>query len=608
MNLRYLVLVVVSLAVAVSGEAAQQTAEDLRLITNVDHRETVSLNGDWHTIVDPYEVGYYDYRWRPSQWGFFRDEQTRDESQLIEYNFDDSPVLRVPGDWNTQRDDLYYYEGTVWYRKAFSFERREEERVFLHFGAVNYEARVYLNGKPIGRHTGGFTPFQFEVTDVINSGENSLVLKVDNRREQDEIPTVNTDWWNYGGITRRVLIVRTPKTFVRDYLIQLDPEQRGTIRGWVQLDGADPTIPVTIRIPEAGLSRTVTSDVAGRASLSMDAAGLELWSPTNPKLYDIEIEAGGRVLRDRIGFRTVRTRGHEILLNGEPIFLRGVCIHEEAPLRTGRAFSVEDARTLLGWAKEMNCNFIRLAHYPHHEQMLREADRQGILVWSEVPVYWTISWENEATYQNAKRQLAEMITRDRNRASIVLWSVANETPNSDARMKFLTGLIDTCRTMDPTRLVTAALEKSYRGADTVVISDPLGEYLDVIGCNSYIGWYDGLPDKPARVRWRSEIEKPLVISEFGGGALAGMHGRPTARWTEEFQAEIYRNSVAMFDTIDVLAGTAPWILMDFRSPRRVLPGIQDGWNRKGLISEQGERKQAFEVMSKYYQRIEAEDE
>ena len=243
MNLRYLVLVVVSLAVAVSGEAAQQTAEDLRLITNVDHRETVSLNGDWHTIVDPYEVGYYDYRWRPSQWGFFRDEQTRDESQLIEYNFDDSPVLRVPGDWNTQRDDLYYYEGTVWYRKAFSFERREEERVFLHFGAVNYEARGYLNGKPIGRHTGGFTPFQFEVTDVINSGENSLVLKVDNRREQDEIPTVNTDWWNYGGITRRVLIVRTPKTFVRDYLIQLDPEQRGTIRGWVQLDGADPTIP-----------------------------------------------------------------------------------------------------------------------------------------------------------------------------------------------------------------------------------------------------------------------------------------------------------------------------------------------------------------------------
>ena len=207
-----------------------------------------------------------------------------------------------------------------------------------------------------------------------------------------------------------------------------------------------------------------------------------------------------------------------------PIFLRGVCIHEEAPFRGGRAYSREDAQTLLGWARELGANFVRLAHYPHNEFMIREADRMGIMVWSEIPVYWTILWENPATLENARNQLSEMIARDKNRAAVVIWSVANETPLSDARLSFLRNLISHARSLDSTRLISAAMERHYIDATTQMIDDPLGEYLDVLGCNEYVGWYDGLPDKADRLEWKSKYQKPLIMSEFGGDARYGHHG------------------------------------------------------------------------------------
>jgi beta-glucuronidase len=309
-------------------------------------------------------------------------------------------------------------------------------------------------------------------------------------------------------------------------------------------------------------------------------------------------------VRDQIGFRSIETKGTDILLNGRPIFLRGICIHEEAPLRGGRAYSREDARTLLGWAKELGVNFVRLAHYPHNEFMIREADRMGILVWSEIPVYWTILWENPATLENARNQLSEMIARDKNRASVIIWSVANETPLSDPRLTFLKDLVAHARSLDSTRLLSAAMERHYTDPTTQMIDDPLGEYLDVLGCNEYVGWYDGLPAKADRLNWKSKYDKPLIMSEFGGDALAGHHGDATTRWTEEYQENLYRHQLAMLKRIPFLRGTAPWILMDFRSPRRPLPGIQDYWNRKGLVSNRGEKKKAFYVMQQWYRELE----
>jgi beta-glucuronidase len=291
------------------------------------------------------------------------------------------------------------------------------------------------------------------------------------------------------------------------------------------------------------------------------------------------------------------------LLNGEPIFLRGVSLHEEALLRPGRAFTPEDARTLLGWAKELGCNYVRLAHYPHNEYMVREAERLGLLVWAEVPVYWSIDWENPNTFANAANQLTEMIARDKNRAAVILWSVANETHASNARLKFLSDLARKTRELDPTRLVTAALFHDAPDGTTIHINDPLGEHLDVLGCNEYWGWYFGNPDLPDLLEWQTRYDKPLIMSEWGGGALSGYHGDALTRWSEEYQEELYKRQIEMFRRIPFLRGLTPWILKDFLSPRRPLPYFQDWYNRKGLVSNRGEKKKAFAVLQAFYKQL-----
>ena len=577
------------------------------LIANVAGRHHVSLDGDWRAIVDPYENGYYNYRYEPSADGYFRNAKPQHPSDRIEYDFDTSEPLAVPGDWNSQRESLLFYEGTVWYKKSFRHSLRPGHRLFLHFGAANYFTRVWVNGEFVGDHEGGFTPFDFEITALVRvdhggRDDNFVVVQVDNKRRREGVPTLNTDWWNYGGLTRSVRLVEVPEVFIQDYVVQLARGSQGEIAGWVRLQGARGPQPVLLRIREAGIERQLRTDETGLATFRFPAR-LTLWSPENPKLYEVTLAAGADSVRDDIGFRSIETRGTDILLNGRSIFLRGICLHEEAPYRGGRALTRQEAETLLGWAKELGSNFVRLAHYPHGEEMTRAADRMGLLVWSEVPVYWTIAWENPATLANARRQLAESIVRDRNRASVILWSLANETPVSEPRNTFLAELARTARDLDPTRLLTAALEHHYVDDDTVVIDDPLGRHLDVIGCNEYVGWYDGLPAKADGLEWKTAYDKPLVMSEFGACARQGLHGDAGARWTEEFQESFFEHQVRMLARIPFLRGTAPWILMDFRSPRRHLPGVQDFWNRKGLVSDQGVKKKAFQVMRRWYDEL-----
>ena len=577
---------------------AQQPAP---LITNVAGHHTIDLNGRWQTIIDPYETGYYDYRFEPSQNGYFKNAKPKSPSDLIEYDFDTSAQLDVPGDWNSQDQKLLFYEGTIWYKRSFDYQKKPGTRLFAYFGGANYLADVYLNGQKIGRHEGGFTPFNFEITSLVRDKDNFLIVKVDNKRRRDAVPTVNTDWWNYGGLTRDVRLIEVPETFIQDYFVQLKKGSQDEVAGWVRL-GAGGARTVTVAIPEAGAKQTVTTDAAGYAPISFKAR-LNLWSPESPKLYEVKLESGTETVTDWIGFRTVETRGSDILLNGKPIFLRGICIHEESPLRGGRAFSSDDARMLLTWAKELGCNFVRLAHYPHNENMIRMADQMGIMVWSEIPVYWTILWDNPGTLANATNQLTENITRDRNRASVILWSVANETPVGEARNNFLRKLIDQARQLDPTRLLTAANERHYSDPTTQVIDDPISQYLDVLGCNEYVGWYDGPPEKADTLKWKVPDNKPLIISETGGDALFGYHGEKNVRWTEEYQKDLYDHQLAMLRKIPTLRGLSPWILTDFRSPRRPLPRIQDFYNRKGLISSRGERKQAFYVLQKFYREL-----
>ena len=578
-------------------------ADQAPLMQNVSGRQTISLDGEWRAIVDPYQSGYLDYRYRPyADGGMGANKKPTAAGDLVEYDFDSAGQLAVPGDWNTQRPELLFYEGAVWYKKDFDYASKPGRRQFVRFGAANYHAIVFLNGKKLGEHVGGFTPFQFEITGMLREKGNFLIAMVDDERHAEGVPTLMTDWWNYGGLTRSVKLVDVADTFVEDYLVQLEKGSQSRIAGWVRLNGARKQQAVTIRIPEAGIAKTVTPDGSGYAAFRLDAR-LSLWSPESPKLYDVAIETGGESVTDRIGFRAIQASGKTLLLNGRPLTLRGVSVHAESPIRAGRLFAEADARTLLAWAKDAGCNFVRLPHYPHDEAMTRLADEMGLLVWSEVPVYWTIAWENPETLRNAEQQVTEMISRDKNRGSVILWSVANETPLGEARLKFLSTLAGLARELDATRLITAALETHRIDENTVMVDDSLGQYLDVVSCNEYIGWYDGMPDKIDRTQWKTAFDKPFVLSEFGADAQAGRHGAAGARWTEEFQADVYRRQVAMFRRIPFLSGTIAWVLVDFRSPRRPLAGIQDYFNRKGLVSDRGERKEAFYVLRDYYRSL-----
>jgi len=581
-------------------------AQEIPQIGNVLSREKISLNGNWNYIVDVQEEGYYDYRMNPTSWGFFLNSKPQRPEDLIEYDFDKAPQMQIPSDWNTKDERLFFYEGTVWFKKSFNYKKKQDKKVILYFSAVNYEAYVYLNGKLLGRHEGGFTAFNYDVTDKIKDGENFVIVKVDNKRKAENVPTQIFDWWNYGGITRDVFLIETQDVYIENYCFTLKKVQNTKqkfreIAFSANLNQKLSGKTVEISFPELKLKQSFITDSDGKISGVIKVKTLELWSPENPKLYAAELTLGNTTIKDEIGFRTIETKDKKIILNGKPIFLRGISIHEEKPNGGGRANSVEDAEKLLGWAKELGCNFVRLAHYPHNEYMVRTAEKMGLLVWSEIPVYWTIAWENPATLQNAKNQLKDMILRDQNRANVIIWSIANETPHGQTRENFLSQLAQYAKNLDSTRLISMAMEVTSASNFHNKLQDNMNKYVDVISFNQYIGWYRDVNDAP-KMTWEIPYNKPVIISEFGGGAKYGYHGEKNQRWTEEFQENLYIQNIAMLDKIDGFAGTTPWILKDFRSPRRVLNDIQDYYNRKGLFSDNGEKKKAFYIMKSWYEK------
>ena len=563
-----------------------------------DVRQVVTLNGRWEIIVDPYTRNDNSKSNK-----VYLNESCDDLTRRIEYRFSNEHILDVPGDWNTQGERFFLYEGTIWYKKDFEWEITPGKRLFVNFYGVNYLAEVYLNGIRLGSHEGGFTPFQFEITDQVRNGKNFIVVRVNNERKTKRIPALDFDWWNYGGILRDVELIEVPETHISDYLIRMKNGSSEDIVGWVLINGSKAIDKVTVAIPETGYSGTFPVDKEGRAVISFQG-NFTSWSPETPKLYRIILNAGEDQVTKNIGFRSIETEGDRIILNGEPVYLRGISLHDEAPLRQGRVENREDALILLQWAKELGCNYVRLAHYAHHPIMLELADELGLLVWAEIPVWQNIDFTDPGTLSNAKLQMQEMIRGYRNHACIIIWSVANEThEGAEGRLDFLKELIGHTRHEDPTRLISSALFAHKPDKYTIEFADTLGYFLDVLAMNEYIGWYGQEPEECLKINWRTRFDKPHVISEFGAGALAGFHGSDQTIWSEEYQARVYRNQLEMLRKVPFITGMSPWILMDFMSPRRRLTGYQDFFNRKGLVSETGQKKEAFYILQKYYQEI-----
>jgi len=569
------------------------TVSAQNLLQNPGGRHAISLNGKWQVIIDPYNAGA---SWKP----IWKDQHPTGKYDFYEYGFTDKITLDVPGDWNHQLPELKYYESTVWYKKTFVYKASNGKREFLYFGAVNYACDVYINNQFAGSHEGGFTPFQFEVTGKLKD-TNSVIVRVNSQRRADYIPALNYDWWNFGGITRDVSLIETPADYIGDYSIHLAKNSYDTICGWVQLAGENMGRAVTINIPGLNISFNAVTGADGKAWFSIPAKPT-LWQPLNPKLYTVNIKTATDSVSDNIGFRNVAVNGTDILVNGQPVFLKGINIHEEIPQQQRRAWSQADATQLLTQAAALGCNFVRLTHYSHNEHMVRLADEMGIMLWEEVPLWQNIQFTNPAILNKADTMLKEMITRDKNRCSIIMWSMSNETSSSPSRNQTIKSMAGFVRSMDSTRLITSALNTTHFDGANATISDSLALALDVVGVNEYLGWYQPWPAKPEEMGWHNPFNKPLIMSEFGAESLYGNHGSADVNgfWAEEREEQVYKDQIAMFKNIPFLRGTCPWVLADFRSETRLQPVYQQGWNRKGLLSDKGLKKKAWYVVHAWY--------
>lgn len=596
-------------------------------------RKKESLSGQWQYAVDQYDT------FLRQKWFCAHTKDQNGRSFPVDFSFDEWPTMMLPTCWNVVEPEYKIYDGSMVYTRKFSYFPHGEERVFLKVGAANYLLRVCINEKYVGMHRGGSTPAYFDITDYLQT-DNRIFLQADSTRRPEQVPTENTDWFNYGGIYREIELIRVPKIYVKDFFVSLVPDGTfGKIQVKVALSEKIDAV-ACCTIPELDVKQEIAvTDGEGEIIFS---AKPQLWTPENPKLYGVKLvcmdEKGIKVeafqseesknglgtksaegylagqttvtedamcqgildsVSDRVGFREIAAKDGKILLNGKELFLRGISCHEES-VENGKGLTDEERIENIKIAKELGCNFMRVAHYPHHENMSKLADEMGILLWEEIPVYWAIRFTREATYQDAENQLKELIKRDRNRASVIIWSVGNENLDTDERLSFMSRLALCAKKMDPTRLVSAAC---LVNEEKNMIEDRLTDYLDVIGLNEYLGWYN--PDfarLPALME-NSHPEKPVIITEFGADALPGHHGTVEDKGTEECQVYVYEKQIEVLRNISYIKGMTPWILYDFRCPRRT-SSIQKYYNRKGLLSaDKTYRKPAFYVLQKFYEEL-----
>lgn len=559
----------------------------------VGGRVCLSLDGPWQFTLDLFDEGlrqkwYADEPASPTSWIKPRD-----------YDAGAGGTLEVPSCWSMARSEWRLFEGGAWYTRMLEYTPREDApRTVLRIGAANYQARVFLDGQFLGTHRGGSTPFFVELTEHLRAGQrHRLQIQVDNRRERHRVPMNHFDWFNHGGLYREVALLALPRVFIRHASLHLVPDGRfSQLRLDLQLSDAIDT-EAEVLIPALGVHDRVLVK-GGRAAATIPAQP-SLWSPDTPTLYEVSFRCEGDAVVERIGFREVRAVGTQVLLNGAPIYLKGICVHEDDVL-LGKVSTESDVRRRFADAKALGCNFLRLSHYPHHEHVAKIADELGFLLWEEVPVYWAIQFENPATLSDARNQLLELIRRDANRASVILWGVGNENADTDARYAFMRALADAAREADPSRLIGAAClinREHFR------IEDRLAQHLDVIGLNEYFGWYEPDYDGLRQLLANSRPGKPVIISETGADALAGHRGGPRELFTEDCQAEIYRQQIAMAGEAPYVCGMTPWLLYDFRSERRQTV-FNRGFNRKGLIAEDKlTRKLAFEVLADHYRTM-----
>jgi beta-glucuronidase len=583
-------------------------------------RERKSLDGLWRFALDASGRGRAEEWWKRSLAG--------------------SREIPVPASYNDVfvEAEVHDHVGDAWYQTVARVpERWRGERIVLRFDAATHRAVVWVDETQVGEHEGGYTPFEADVTALVEPGaEVRITAVVNNVLTWQSIPPGYVeetpdgrrqryfhDFFNYSGLHRTVWLYTTPASYVEDVTVVTGLDgSTGTIRYRIETARDEGVgVEVTLRDAESNeVARTT-----GRSG-ELTVEDVHPWQPGEGYLYELTIELSGEsgdtvdLYSLPVGVRTVRVDGARFLINGEPFYFRGFGKHEDAAVR-GKghddSFLVHDF-ALMEW---LGANSFRTSHYPYAEEVLEYADRHGIVVIGETAAvglnaqlggvlggvsFTTFSEEtvNAATQEVHRQAIRELIARDKNHPCVVIWSIANEpeswTPESRA---YFEPLVAETRRLDPTRPVAFA---NFMAAtpDRDVISD----LFDVLMLNRYHGWYAQTGDLAAAERsleeevraWVDKHEKPIIFTEYGADAVAGVHSLITSPWTEEYQADVLAMFHRVFDRIDPVVGEQIWHFADFATA----PGIMrvDG-NKKGVFTRERRPKAAAHMLRRRWRNL-----
>ncbi len=574
------------------------------------HRQVFDLSGFWELRFDPGETG------TQSGW---------------QSGFTGGRPVAVPASWNDQFEDGRDFLGPAWYRTDFNlpwgFERK---RILLRFGSVNYLAEAWLNDHWLGRHEGGHLPFAFDITPYVRPEGNRLVVRVDGRLRFDRVPPGNVtgspedffpshagnfpqaqfDFLPYCGIQRPVLLVAVPQEGLQDVTVQTELVGRGgRVHVHLEREGEGPAL-ARFHLEGAGQPATLDTAFSGRTvGAVIEVPEAILWSPEHPHLYDLRVEMmqNGEVSDSyglKIGIRTVAVEGDRLLLNGQPVYLKGFGRHEDFPV-VGRGYLpaviIKDY-ALMHW---MGANSFRTSHYPYSEQMLDLADQLGFLVIGETPAVGLFFRQDglEKRTSLCRQFLHGIIERDRNHPSVIMWSLANE-PHSNPAVAgdFFKQLTLEAKSLDPTRPVTVV---SYLGAE-----EQSFEFCDILCLNRYLGWYSqpGNLDEALRLlsaeldEVHEKFGKPLILTEFGADAIPGQHAQPPEMFSEEYQADLLVRTIELLRRKPYVVGEHVWNLCDFKTCQNSMRA--GGMNYKGVFTRDRRPKLAAHRLRAVWNREE----
>ncbi|MGB9787352.1 MAG: beta-glucuronidase [Dictyoglomus turgidum] len=541
-------------------------------------------------------------------------------------------LMPVPASFNdvTQDINLRDYIGKVFYKRSFfvpSYWR--DKNIFVRIGAATHSSEVYVNGVLVVKHKGGFLPFEAEISDYVNYGkENILEIVLDNTLTWDILPpgelkTIEDnmhpkgyrilnyyfDFYNYSGIHRPVMIYSTPKVYIKDISIITEIVNNfGIVKYSIESEGKN----FHVILRDKG---EIVAESRGKDGV-MEVRSPKLWEPGNSYLYNLEVRLLEKdnfdVYRMEIGIRTVKVEGKQFLINEKPFYFKGFGKHEDADIRgkgLDHVINVKDFN-LLKW---IGANSFRTSHYPYSEEILFLADKYGIAVIEEAPAVGLNLWNrdekvftkgrvDEKTLEHHLEVMRDLIYRDRNHPSVVMWSVANEAATyEDGAEEYFKKVIEETRKLDPTRPIT--IVENVAPKETKV-----SKYVDVICVNRYYSWYTDCGDlsiieyqlEKELKEWFEIYKKPLILSEFGADTISGFHSDPPLMFTEEYQQEMIKKFVEVLDKLDFVVGEHVWNFADFMTKQHITRVVG---NRKGVFTRNRQPKMVAHFLRERWNKM-----